>query len=264
MLRKSIPLLLLALLFAAPARSETVDEILAMSYKAQGGLENLQKLKTIRMVGKMTMGPGMEAPFKMEKKRPGMMRMEFTFSGMTGMTGWDGKHGWQFMPFMGQKKAEPISEEDAKDSADRADFDGALVDWKAKGHVAELLGKESVDGADAWKIKLTKRNGQVDTYFIDAETYLVVKVQGKRMVRGTEITGESTLGGYKEVHGLMFPFSMTNGVAGSEQKQALTFDSIEVDVPMDDATFQMPAAPDSTGAATAPDAPKPAATPKKK
>ncbi len=82
--------------------------------------------------------------------------------------------------------------------ADQADIDGPLVDYKAKGHQVELVGKEKVEGSDAYKLKVTKKDGDVEYYFLDADSYLPVRVEGKRTIRGTEIEGESTLGDYKE------------------------------------------------------------------
>lgn len=267
MFRRSLLFLLLAVALAPAARAQTVDEVLAKHYDAQGGLEKLRKIQTLRMLGRMEVGPGMEAPITMDKKRPKMQRMEFTFSGMTGVSAYDGTHGWQLMPFMGQKTAEPLSAEDAKQVEDQADFDGPLVDWKAKGHTVELVGKESVDGADAFKLKITKKSGQVEYYYIDAESYLAVKREGKQVARGTEVDTETLFGSYKAVDGLVFPYSLTMGAKGAEHHQTITIDSIAVNVPIDDARFAMPAPPDTTRGATAPAkpaAPKPADPAKKK
>lgn len=259
MFKKSLLALAMLVLLAPIAHAQTVDDVLAKHYEALGGLDKLKKIQTMRMTGKMQMGPGMEAPFTMEKKRPGMSRLEFTFSGMTGIQAFDGKNGWAVMPFMGKKDPEQMSDDDAKEMADQADFDGALIDWKAKGHTVELMGKEAVEGADAYKLKLTKKSGEVEYYYMDAETYLPIKEEGKRKIRGTEVEGESTLGDYKEVSGIMVPFSMTNGMKGSDHKQTMTFDKVEIDVPLDDARFVMPATAgsDSTKAGAAKgDAPK--------
>lgn len=272
MFRKSLAALAvfaLALVLAPIAHAQTLDEIMAKHYEAQGGLPLLQKMTTARITGKMQIGPGMEAPLTMEKKRPGKVRMDFTFSGMTGTTAFDGTQGWQVMPFMGKKDPEAMSADDAKEVEQQADFDGPLVDWKAKGHALELIGKESVEGAETFKLKLTRKNGQVEFYYIDTETFLILKQTAKRTVRGTEVDGESLFSDYKEVDGIMFAFSMTNGVVGSEQKQTMTFEKIEIDPAIDDARFHMPAvaaAADSTAAPAKPAAAaaKPAAKPVKK
>ena len=132
-----------ALAFLAPmAQAQTADEIVAKYVQARGGMDKLKAVKSVRMTGKMMMGPGMEAPMVLEIQRPDKMRMEFTVQGMTGVQAYDGKVGWIVMPFMGKKDPEAVPAEDVKDFQEQSDIDGPLVDYKAKGKQVELLGKE--------------------------------------------------------------------------------------------------------------------------
>ena len=273
MLRKTIMLLALGLLLAPIAHAQSVDDILAKHYEACGGLAKMKAVTSTRYTGTMTMGPGMEAPLTIEKKRPGMQRTEFTIQGMTGVRAFDGTRTWSLLPFMGKKDPEVGTDEDNKNAQDDADFDGPLVDYKTKGHTVELVGKEQVEGADAYKLKITKKNGNVDYEYLDAETYLLVKTEGKRRFRGTEMDGETMLSDYKDVDGLMEPFSMEVGT--KEMKQKLAFSKIELNVPLDDARFAVPAgatgasapaaaAADSTKAGNASTAAAPAADSTKK
>jgi hypothetical protein len=158
------------------------------------------------------------------------------------------------MPFMGKKDPEVGTDDDNKNAQDDADFDGTLVDWKSKGHTVELVGKESVEGADAYKLKVTKKNGKIEYHYLDAETYLLVKTQGTAKVRGTEMEVETTFSDYKDVEGLMQPFSVEQGAKGMPQKQKMTFTKIELNVPLDDARFAFPGAVDSTKASAKADA----------
>ena len=50
-----------------------------------------------------------------------------------------------------------------------SDFDGALVDYKAKGNTIELVGKEKLDTKDVYHLKVTMKGGQVQHYFLDAD-----------------------------------------------------------------------------------------------
>jgi hypothetical protein len=234
-------LLAVGLLLAPVSRAQTVDEILTKHYETMGGLEKIKALNTMRITGTMLVGPGMEAPITMERKRPGKRRLEFQIQGMTGVQAFDGEKAWSVMPFMGKKDPEAASEEDSKHEKDDADFDGPLVDWKAKGHAVELVGKEPVEGAEAYKLKITKKNGDIEYYYLDAETYLLVKNEGKVKRRGTEVEGEGTWSDYKDVNGYMMPFTMEQGIKGTPQKQRMTFSKIEINVPLDDARFAMPA-----------------------
>ena len=242
MLRKMMLLLALGLLLAPRAHAQTVDELLAKHYEACGGLTKMKAVNTMRVTGTITLGPGMESPFTMERKRPGMRRMEFTFQGMTGIQAFDGTRTWSVMPFMGKKDPEVGSEEDNKNALDDSDFDGALVDYKTKGHAIELVGKEPVEGADAFKLKVTKKNGTIQYYYLDTETYLLVKQEGKTKRRGTEFDGESFFSDYKDVDGYMVPFVMEQGAKGMEQRQKMSFSKIEMNVPLDDSRFVMPGA----------------------
>ncbi len=245
MIRRLTLAVALVALCAPLAYAQSLDEVLAKHYEAQGGLDKLRALKSMRMTGKMAMGPGMEAPFVMEKSRPNSMRLEFTFQGLTGVQAFDGKTGWMVMPFMGKKDPEAMPADAMKEIEDQADFDGPLVDWKAKGHTVELVGKEDIEGTPAFKLKVTHKNGNVDYTFIDAESYLMIRQEAKRTLHGTEMESESSIGDYKQVDGLTFAFAMEQGAKGSEQKQKMTIDKIELNVPFEATRFAMPAAPDT-------------------
>lgn len=240
MMRRSVLAGLAAALIGLPAAAQSLDDVLAGYLKARGGLEKIKAAQTIRISGKMTVGPGLDAPFTLETKRPKSMRLEFTFSGMTGVQAFDGTTAWMVMPFTGKKDPEPMSAEDTKEFEEGADFDGELVDWKAKGHTVELMGKQSVEGADTWKLKLSKKSGSVSYVFLEADSLLEIRSEMKRKTRGSEVETETSYGDYKEVAGLMMPHSMESGTKGGPQRQKLTAEKIEVNVPLDDARFKMP------------------------
>lgn len=240
MLRKILAGLTLAALVAVPASAQTLDEVLAKNLKAKGGLDKIKAVQSIRMTGTITIGPGIEAPLVLEQKRPNMLRMEIVVQGMTIVQAYDGKVGWQLMPLSGRKDPEPLPEDGLKQVQEQADFDGPLLDPKAKGNTVELLGKEKVEGSDAYKLKVTLKNGDIRYIYLDADQYLEVRVEGKTKVRGTDIEGETSIGDYKEIGGLMLPYASESGQKGSAQKQKITFSKIELNVPIDDARFTMP------------------------
>ncbi|TMQ70219.1 MAG: outer membrane lipoprotein-sorting protein [Candidatus Eisenbacteria bacterium] len=252
MLRKTIAGFALAALMASPAlAAQTVDELVAKNITARGGMEKIKAVKSARTTGKMVMGEGFEAPFVMMEKRPKLTRMEFTFQGMTGIQAFDGTAGWSMMPFQGKKEPEAAPAEQNKMMDEQADMDGPLVDYKTKGHKVELLGKEEVEGADAYKIKLTLKSGDVRTIWLDADSYLEIKMEGKRMMRGQEIEGETTYGDYKEEGGMMMPHAVESGMKGVPQKQKLVFEKIELNPVLPDSLFAMPAGTKPAGSPTA-------------
>lgn len=243
MLRKLSLVTTIAVLLTPVLSAQTVDEIIAKNIQARGGMDKIKSVQTIRSTGIMTMGPGMEAPGALIQKRPDMARLEFTMQGLTAVQAYDGKDAWQIMPFTGKKDPEMMSADDKKDLEEDADIDGPLVDYKSKGNKVELLGKDKLEGTDVYKLKATLKNGDVITIYLDADSFLEIKEELKRNVRGTEQEVGTSLGDYKEVNGLMFPFAMETSVKGSPGSQKLTLAKIEINVPVDDAMFKMPAAP---------------------
>lgn len=229
-----------AVALALPAAAQTVDEIIAKNIEARGGMQALKAANTMRMSGRMTVGPGLEAPFVLEQKRPDRMRLDITFQGMTGTQAYDGGSAWMVMPFMGKKDPEKVPDEEAQAFSEQADFDGILVDYKDKGHTVELLGKEPIEGSEAYKLKVTLKDGAIRYIYLDADAFLEIRTEGKRKIRGSEVEGESSIGDYKEVAGLMLPHAVESGAKGSPQKQKITIDQIEINVPIDDARFVMP------------------------
>jgi outer membrane lipoprotein-sorting protein len=224
------------------AYGQTVDEIIAKHVQARGGMDKLKAAKSIRTTGKMTVGPGMEAPVVVEQKRPSYIRIEFTIQGMTGMMAYDGKGGWSLMPFNGKKDPEAMGEDDLKEAQEQADMDGPLIDYKEKGNKIELIGKESVEGTDAYKLKATLKDGTIQYSYLDADSYLVIKEESKRTIRGAERESEATIGDYKKVDGIMFPFSIETGAKGDSQKQKIIVEKIEINPAIDDSRFKMPEA----------------------
>jgi hypothetical protein len=239
-MRKVIVALGLGLALAAPAASQTVDEIVAKNIAAKGGAAKLKAVTSMRITGKMTIGPGIEAPFVLEMQRAGGMRMDITVQGMVLSQGYDGTKAWLLNPLQGSKVPQEMSADDTKLAAEQADIDGPLIDYKAKGHTVELLGKEKVEGSDAFKVKLTKKGGDVRTYYIDAEHFLEIKEESKRTVRGSEMDSETIFGDYKEVAGLMVPHSIDGGVKGNPARQKMVVEKVEVNVPIEASRFKMP------------------------
>lgn len=237
------------LLAGAATAAETVEEIIQKNLEVRGGEEAWLAVETARMNGTMRMGGSaagaVEAPFTVEYKRPDKIRVEFTLQGMTGVQAFDGETGWMVMPFMGKTEPEEMAEDQIEQLKDQAEFEGPFVNYEEKGHTVELLGTEEVDGTPAFKIKLTKANGDVDVVYLDQEYFVEFKMESTREVQGTEVEVATVLGDYKEVDGLLFPHSMEMSFGGMPAAQVITLNTIDLGVEIPDERFEMPA---TTGA----------------
>ena len=231
------------LVVAAPLHSQTVDEIIAKYQQRIGGADRMQAIQSVRRTGKFYGGGGFEAQVKNENKRPNKVREEFAFGGMVGVNAYDGKSGWKIEPWQGKKDAESLSEDEIKSIVEDAEFDDPLFNYRQKGNKVEFIGMEQIEGTDVFKVKATLgSNGDVRTYYMDADSYVPIKYEVKRTVRGAEREFEVELGDYKEVNGVFFPFAFAIGSKGSSgaNKAQYAWERIEANVPLEDAKFAKP------------------------
>jgi hypothetical protein len=245
--RKSMRKVMLAttllLIGSAGAVSQTADEIIAKYVKTVGGMEKIEAVKSIRRTGKVIAGGGFEIPIVEENKRPNMFRQDITIQGLTGTSAYDGKNGWKIQPWQGKKDAETMGEGELKAAIEEADFDGPLVNYKAKGNKVEFVGMDEVEGDATYKLKVTLANGEARIYYMDTEYYVPIKIETKRIVRGNEVEFETVLGDYKEVAGWYVPHSIEVGGKGSQFKQKIVYEKIEANIALDDSRFAMPKRP---------------------
>jgi hypothetical protein len=228
----------LGTLAAAPA--PTVDEIVARHVQARGGREALAAVRTLRMTGRAIAGPGREAIVRREIARPGRIRTEFVFQGTTGVYVWNGTSGWQVSPLDGSLDAQPMPEEAAALSAEQADFEGPLVDWKAKGHAIERVGVATLPDGEAHELKVTLKSGVVRRVWVDAASGNIVKTASTRRFRGRETQFEVVYADYRESGGVRFARSLEIGAAGRPQKLKILVEDVEINPALDDSRFAMP------------------------
>ena len=234
-----------ALVFCGvPLSAQSVDSIIGKYIQASGGIAKIQALQTLRRTGKYTGGGGFEAVVIQENKRPTSVREEFSIQGMTGINAYDGRDGWKIEPWQGKRDPESLGEDEMHGILDDADFDGPLVNYQAKGNKVEFQGTEQIEGSDAYKLKVTRPNGDVSFYYLDTEYYVPIRIDTQRMIRGAPQEFETSLGDYKQVNGVYLPFSSESGAKGSSStdRGKITYDKIEANVPLNNARFTRPGA----------------------
>ena len=146
-------------------------------------------------------------------------------------------------------KAEKNDQEDADNVKNElAEFPDPFLNYKDKGFTVELMGTETVEGSDVFKIKLTKKPMVVDgeevsnvfIYYFDSESFVPIMVHEEVMSGpGKGMIMETKMSDYQEIEGLYFPFSMTQGVK-DQPGQPITIESIELNPSIDDSEFNFP------------------------
>ncbi len=220
--------------------AQTADEIVSKSLAALGKTAHIRSLQTLQCTGHITFGKGEPAPFLVEMKRPGKMRNQISVDGKTLVLVTDGHEGWTVDPIYSDGTLKPLSAEGLKNMAGGADFEGPLMDWKAKGHKIELIGKEKVGGKDAFKLRVTLKDGEIRHDYIDATSYLETKWEGRVSSDGKTFGVESYFHDYRDVGGVMFAFEIDSDTPGKPYDQKIVFDKVEANVALDDAWFGKP------------------------
>jgi len=240
-----ITLILVALvarpLFAQEQKGPTLDELVTKNIEAKGGADALHALQSLKLTGKMLVNQGqVQFAYLQTKKRPGEVRTEATLQGMTVVQAYDGKEGWKISPFQGRKDPEKMSADDVKSLIEDSEIDGPLVDWKTKQSTVDYLGTEDVDGTLAHKIKVVRKNGDVNFVYLDPDHFLEIRILTHRVEQGAQVEVETDLGEYEKINGVFVPFSIEAGRKGDSDKQKIIIDKAEANLPVDDAIFHFP------------------------
>lgn len=242
-----IVLIALVFSFSQQNQAQTADEIISTYFENIGGLEKLEAIQGIKMSAKVNQG-GMEIPLEIIQLKGGKQMTVINFQGKEIKQGvFDGETLWS-TNFMTQKAEKSDKETTDNMKLEINDFLDPFLNYKEKGYSVELLGNETIDGAETFKIKLTrepvvidgKEEESVSFYFFDTENFVPIVVQNEIKsgpYKGQ--MGEAKMSDFQEVEGVFFPFSLSQGLKG-QPGQAITLDKIELNPVIDDVLFKFP------------------------
>ncbi len=228
---------------SALAADLTVAQIVEKNVGARGGLAAWRAVDSLSLAGEMDAGSRQDVklPFVLSMKRPHRTRLELTFEGQTAVQVYDGKQGWKVRPFLNRNEVEPFTEAEQKSASAAAELDGPLIDYAAKGSRVELAGMEAVEGKPAYKLRLTEKNGAQRNLWIDAASFLEVKIDGDpRRLDGRMRNVTVFYRDYRTANGLTLPYAFETAVEGVKQTHRITVKTVSVNKPLDDALFAKP------------------------
>jgi outer membrane lipoprotein-sorting protein len=224
--------------FSGMTQELNLEEVLAKYFQTIG-MDAVKEWKTITMAGKST-AQGMEFPITMVMKRPGKMRLEVEIQGNKMIQIVDGNQGWSVVPWSGSTDPQDMTADELNGMKEQADFDGSLYNWKEKGHKVELIGKDDLEGSSVYKIKVILADGNIETYFIDTENFVPIKIASVTKIQGNETESETFPSNYKEVNGAMMPFTIENKYKGQTVSHVV-MDKYEINKEVSDSLFLKPA-----------------------
>ena len=230
-------MLLLVCFSATSLFAQTADEIISKHIAALGGAENWRKINSVIQVGSMSV-QGADIEMTMTGVHKVGTRQDISLMGMTGYQIVTPTEGWSFMPFQGQATPEAITADDLKDSQDGLDLHGPLLDYAEKGNTVEFLGKDDVDGTEAFKLKVTLKGGKVQTHYLDTKTYYIIKSVETRNANGQEMELATSYSNYTKLpEGIWMPMSVSVPL-GPGFVAEMTISKIEINKPVDPSVFK--------------------------
>lgn len=230
--------LLFAVLVYIPASAQnmpTAEEIVAKNIQARGGMSKLATVKTIRATYS-TEEDGKPVRLVEMHKRPDKLRRNIVFEGNTIVFAYDGNSAWQFDSRGKGPTATPPDL--ARELKEEADIDGSLVNYKEKGNTIELVGKEKLNGADVYNLKITLKDGRVRNLYLNGRSFLEVRETGFWEQGGKRVDYVTVFKNYRPVQGVLFPF-LIEQKNGDEENQSVYLKKIELNVPIADSVFDI-------------------------
>lgn len=244
---KLLSALLFVFCFTSITTAQTAEEIIDTYIENMGGLENWNKLEGIKMYAKVNQG-GMEIPLEITQLKDGRQMTVINFQGQEIKQGvFDGETLWS-TNFASQKAEKSDQETTDNLKLQSGEFPDPFFKYKERGYKVELLGTEEIDGAETFKIKLTRKPMKVDGqeeenvsfYFFDTENFVPIVMHSEIKTGPSKgQMSETKMSDYQEIDGLYFPYALTQGMKG-QPGQAITMDKIELNPTVDAKEFKFP------------------------
>ena len=233
---------------AVPAAAQDAQSLIAKNLEARGGAAALAAIKDITFQGRTIFPGDFEVTYKETRARTGAGaadRSEFGLQGLNIIQAYDGHGGgWKVNPLQGRKDAEKMSADEARSIADSALIEGPLLASRGDGSQVTYLGRGDFDGTLAYKLKVTQKDGDEFIYLLDPDTFLEIKVDETRRIRGSEQSTETELGDYEKIAGVYFPMSVESWSQGQpNQRQRTIIASGAANTNLADSFFAEPRGP---------------------
>lgn len=239
-MRRMLFTLLLTLLTAVAAHGQTLDDILTGYYKAIGGADKIANIQSLVLHGRQMWGGAQKRPMTISIKGTKVRYETDIQPGIRFMQAYDGTVGWRVMPWSGSMEPQPMNEDDRKSYARQAEIlRNDLITYKERGTKLEYSGKDEIEGSDVFKIKATRTDGATVTYYLDADSYLIIQRNIKYREEGIEQEEDMFPSDYKQVNGMILPFTFESKNEGTTTS-AMTIEKYDFNSQIDDALFAMP------------------------
>jgi hypothetical protein len=232
---KKLFFLLTGLILVSVINAQSLDEIVKKHSTAIKA-DQLAKVKSIKITGKMT-GMGMEMPMTMYMKNPNKVKLVYNLKGQEMVSVFDGEKGYMINPLTGSSNPVELTGEQLKQVQNNNVFRNEIINYYNKKQLS-LDGEESVNGNPAYKLKVTVEGSSPIYMYIDKGSNLLVKTTTTISQMGQQMSVDSYMSDYSDESGVVMP-KKTKAMANGMEAAVITFDKVEVNIPMEDSFFKV-------------------------
>jgi len=231
---KKILLVFTGLLAFAFINAQSLNEIVK-NYSTAIKYDKLAGVTSIKITGKMS-AMGMEMPMVMYMKNPNKIKVTYSFNGQDMVSVFDGEKGYTMNPMTGSTTPVELTGEQLKQVSQNNVFNNQLLDYLKNGQLT-LEGTENVNEKPAFKLKANVGTNPI-YLFLDKSSYMLVKTSTTVDQMGTLMNVDSYMTDYVDINGVVIA-KKTSAMANGMEAAVITFDKIEVNIPMEDSFFKI-------------------------
>jgi hypothetical protein len=231
---KKLILAAVGLLVFTMINAQTLDEIVK-KYSTVNKLDKLASLSTVKITAKMSM-MGMDMNMEMWMKNPNKIKTVTSVNGQDIISAFDGVKGYSINPMTGSNAPVEMTAEQVKQTSNNNIFQNTLVNYLKNGQLS-LEGEEKVNEKPAFKIKANLDGGNTAYMFLDKGSFLLVKTNATVNQGGQTVTFDTYPTDYTETNGFLLPMKTT--ISGGGMEISMTYDKVEVNIPMEDSIFKV-------------------------
>jgi hypothetical protein len=228
---------ILVLVLPAKLIAQDVEKIIAMHLAAHGNLKKWEQVKALKITGKFT-AFSEENDFTCIKTKNGYYYSDLYLGQHKVKEAFDGKKGWTIDPWMEIPYARKLTDAEINAFYQKAEFFTPFFKYKEKGHKVVYKGKENVDGTDVFVLELTRENGKVEKWFLDAKTYLEYKCESEWVDFTMASACETFFDDFRDVEGLKIPFYVEKTFG--QRNRMLIIEKVELNPKFEKSIFEMP------------------------
>jgi outer membrane lipoprotein-sorting protein len=222
------------------AQSGEVDDLIEKNIAARGGREAWQAVQSITIKGQYTAFSKV-SPYTLNRKRDRQIRFESAWSGKPILMAYDGETAWTSNEFMEMGWHQRMGAQDFIAFRQEFDFANPFFDYKEHGHKVELLGPGEVDGVQGNAVKLTRSDGQEETWYFDPVSGLEVARESVGSDFGSPNPQRTFFEDYREIGGVVIPyFTETQWYT---RDRIFEVEEVEINPELDDSIFAFPLPP---------------------